>query len=738
MSQEATVKKGDLIAAVSKEAAAPEAVPQFYIPATESIQTAWPHTLKHGNTFALFDDCGDIVNAQGNPAGIFHDDTRYLSGTCLFIDGHRPLLLSSTVQLDNAMLTVDLANPDIYLDKELILTRETLHLVRTKFLWRSTCFERIAIQNFDSQPHHNRITLAFDADFADLFEVRGITRARRGTRTVEIRGNDLVVFHYKGLDNVDRYTHIRFDPPPTILTERGAALDISLEAHEQKAAYVSVQCGTDDKIGNMQCLPALRASRRAARHDAENTAVVQTSNDLFNQVLCRAVADIYMLTTHTPEGLYPYAGIPWFSTPFGRDGIITALETLWLDPDIAKGVLKFLAATQATKLDAANDAEPGKVLHEMRSGEMANLREVPFGRYYGSVDATPLFVMLAGAYFDRTGDVETMRAIWPNIQAALDWIDKYGDFDDDGFVEYRRQSENGLRNQGWKDSNDSIMHADGTLAEGSIALCEVQGYVYAGKHHAAAICRALDRSDQAEALSTEAEKLRARFEEKFWCADLGTYALALDGAKKPCRVTASNAGHALLCGIASQKHAAGIAKSLLSRECFSGWGVRTLSAAETRFNPMSYHNGSVWPHDNALIALGLSRYGFKTEAMKIFSGLFDATHFLSQSRLPELFCGFSRGQGRGPTLYPVACAPQAWSSATPFALVEAALGLRFDHAKNEISFEDPRLPDFLNELCLHKLCLGKSTISVRLQRHGKDVSLNVLERTGDVRISVTK
>ncbi|HWD50532.1 MAG TPA: glycogen debranching N-terminal domain-containing protein, partial [Rhizomicrobium sp.] len=595
MSQEMLKTQDEAAPDIPKDASAAEAVPQFYIPATESLQIAWPHTLKHGNTFALFDDRGDILNAKGNPAGIFHDDTRYLSGTCLFIDGHRPLLLSSTVQEDNAMLTVDLANPDIYREKELILTRETLHLVRTKFLWRGTCFERIAIQNFDSQPHKNRISLAFDADFADLFEVRGITRARRGTKTIEIVGDDLVVFHYRGLDGVDRYTHIRFDPPPTVLTERGAALDVSLEAHEQKAAFIAVQCGTDEKVGGMQCLPALRASRRAAHHDTQGTAVVETSNDLFNQVLCRAVADIYMLITRTPEGLYPYAGIPWFSTPFGRDGIITALQTLWLDPEISKGVLKFLATTQATKFDAASDAEPGKILHEMRSGEMANLHEVPFGRYYGSVDATPLFVMLAGAYFQRTGDLETMRAIWPNIQAALEWIDKYGDVDGDGFVEYRRQSDNGLRNQGWKDSNDSIMHADGTLAEGSIALCEVQSYVYSGKYSAALICRALGRDDQAKTLAEEAEKLRDRFEEAFWCADLGTYALALDGAKKPCRVTASNPGHALMCGIASPEHAAGVAKSLLNRECFSGWGIRTLSSAETRFNPMSYHNGSVWP-----------------------------------------------------------------------------------------------------------------------------------------------
>lgn len=714
-------------------AAQSDASAPFYIAATASFQEAWPRTLKHGDTFAMFDQHGDILNAAGNPAGIFHRDTRYLSGSYLLIEGHRPMLLSSTVRDDNVALTVDLANPDITRGDEVALSRETLHLVRTKFLWNGACYERIAVQNFDSIPHETRLLLWFAADFADLFEVRGTHRAKRGSCHGERIGSDQVMFHYKGLDGIDRYTHMLFWPAPSLLDQHHAAFDVKLAPGGRWSLLSTVRFGPSARIGGPRFAPALRAAHRDLRNRARRAAAVSTSNNLLNKVLCRSVSDLYMLITETPQGLYPYAGIPWFSTAFGRDGMITAMQMLWLDPNVAEGALRFLAAHQATDYDEISEAEPGKIIHEIRHGEMADLGEVPFKHYYGSVDSTPLFVMLAGRYFDRTGDRETIAQLWPNIEAALTWIDTCGDLDGDGFVEYRQRTEKGLNNQGWKDSKDSIMHADGRLAEGAIALVEVQAYVFAAKRHAAKLARQLGHKERAEALERQADSLRKRFEQTFWCEDLGTYALALDGDKQPCRVKSSNAGHALFAGIASTSRARKVAANLMRREAFSGWGIRTLNSSEKRYNPMSYHNGSVWPHDNAMIAQGFSRYGLKQEILKVFTGLFDAVQTMDM-RLPELFCGFPRRHGSGPTLYPVACSPQAWASGTPLMLLEAALGMSIDSARNEIRFERPLLPAFIDDIAIKNLKVGANTIDLLLQRHGRDVVVDVLSRSGDVRV----
>ncbi|HET6518725.1 MAG TPA: amylo-alpha-1,6-glucosidase [Geminicoccaceae bacterium] len=709
---------------------------QFYIPAMSSLLERRPRTLKHGDTFAVFDHYGDVLGGEGSPEGLYHCDTRYLSHLELRLNGRRPLLLSSTLQDDNAVLTTDLTNPDFYAGDRLALERDTIHILRAKFLWEKGCYERLAVRNFDSRRHTVTLEFRFHADFADLFEVRGHRRPRRGERRAAELSDSSVALRYAGLDGLERVLTLEFDPAPTRLEAGSARFELSLGPKERVVLFLAASCAAggrpeEEEASGRRFFRGLRDARRALRRATARTATVATSNATLNEGLCRSVADLYMLMTDTPYGPYPYAGIPWFSTAFGRDGIITALQLLWLDPEIARGALRFLAANQATEEDPAADAEPGKILHETRGGEMANLGEVPFRRYYGSIDSTPLFVMLAGAYFGRTGDLATVRELWPNIEAALAWIDRYGDRDGDGFVEYARRTEKGLANQGWKDSHDSVFHADGTLARHPIALCEVQGYVYAAKLAAADLARLLGHQRRAGQLNQEAGALRERFEHAFWCEELGTYALALDGEKRPCRVRSSNAGHALLTGIADAARAARVAETLLDRGSFSGWGIRTIAASEARYNPMSYHNGSVWPHDNALIALGLARYGLKEAVLQVFEGLFDASTYMELRRLPELFCGFARRRHKGPTFYPVACAPQAWASATPFALLQACLGLEFDAAERKICFNNPMLPEFIERVDITRLRLRGGSVDVTLRRYADDVTVNVTRRDGD-------
>ena len=710
---------------------------QYRIEATGAFREPRTRVLKHGDTFAVFNLFGDIAGDSGSPDGLYHNDTRYLSQLELRLNGDRPLLLSANAVEDNALLTVDLANPDTADPDGGTLHRELIYVNRRQFVWQGAYNELLLVRNFDRDPHVVTLSLRFAADFADLFEVRGQERAKRGRRSVERLSLDSVVLYYRGLDGVERDTSLHFEPAPTRLDADSADFVLKLRGGEGTRIVMRVGCGSvrKESWNIRQYYRELRAARHALRHASGRAAGLEGSNPVFNELARCSVADLYMLMTDTPHGPYPYAGIPWFSTVFGRDGIITALLTLWTDPTIAKGVLRFLAAEQATSIDPASDAEPGKILHEMRKGEMARLGEVPFARYYGSVDATPLFVMLAGEYFARTGDLDTIRTLWPNITAALQWIDTYGDPDGDGFVEYHRQSVTGLVNQGWKDSGDAIFHANGELAEGPIALCEVQGYVYAAKHHAAQLARALGDESMATGLDEAAERLRQNFEAAFWCEELSTYAIALDGAKRPCRVITSNAGHALLTGIAAPDRAARVADTLMRVGSFSGWGIRTVAMSAGRYNPISYHNGSVWPHDNAMIALGLARCGFKDPVARIFSGLFEAASFWEPRRLPELFCGFAR-RHTAPTMYPVACAPQAWASAAVLALVQASLGLQFDPDQLEIRFERPKLPKFLDHLHLRGLRVGDAEADVLLHRSGDEVAATVTRRHGGVRIVI--
>jgi glycogen debranching enzyme len=710
---------------------------QFYILASSSRIDDRTRVLKEGDTFAVFDRHGDIRNPVGlGEQGLYHEGTRFLSRLEVLLANDRPLLLSSTVRDDNALLAVDLANPDITANGEIVLPANTVHLFRSAFLWRATCYQRFRIRNYDAVRRIPvELRIRFEADFVDIFEVRGSSRERKGRHLTPLIEKDSIVLGYEGLDGVRRGSRITCSPSPRTTSATEVNFETALEPGSETTVYLAVSCESDRAISKPAFYDvAFSEACAESRRVEERFVRIETSNEQFNDWLNRSAADLHMMITMTPDGPYPYAGVPWYNTVFGRDGIITALECLWIDPEIAKGVLTHLAATQATEVDPEKDAEPGKIVHETRRGEMAALGEIPFGRYYGSIDATPLFIMLADGYFKRTGDCVLIERIWGAIEGALGWIRDYGDPDGDGFVEYTRRGTKGLVNQGWKDSNDSVFHADGSLAEGPIALCEVQGYVYAAKRAAADLAAALGKDALSATLDGEAQELRARFEDAFWCEDLSTYALALDGEKRRCRIRTSNAGHALLTGIASAEHAARVAQTLLTEQAFSGWGIRTVAASEARYNPMSYHNGSIWPHDNALIACGLARYGFTESAVKILTALFDASIFVDLHRLPELFCGFTRRPGEGPTLYPVACAPQAWAVGSVFLLLQVCLGLTIDALGGRVQFSRAALPEFLQQIRICNLSTHKGAVDILVHRYPEDVAIQVLRRTGDLEI----
>jgi glycogen debranching enzyme len=711
---------------------------RWYVLATFSHPEEQPQVLKEGETFAMFDRFGDIAALVPGQEGLYHQDTRFLSHQELLIDGARPLYLGSFVQEASAVLTIDLMNADITLDGKLVLPKGTLHIFRAKLLWQNVCYEHLRINHHGDQPATVRLEQSFEADFVDLFEIRGMQRKRRGERLPPEVDADGIVLPYQGLDGVLRRTRVHFDPAPQSIDSGRAIFELPLQPGQEVHLYCTVACETGgEPPPRVQHYTAARQACSGARErETRACGQVETSNPQVNLWLERSVSDLSMLTTELPTGPYPFAGVPWYSTTFGRDGILTAMEYLWVEPSLARGVLGFLAATQATEVDPARDAEPGKILHEARAGEMARTREIPFGRYYGSVDATPLFVVLAAAYWKRTGDLEFIRRIWPNLLAALQWIDTYGDVDGDGFVEYARRSKDGLTQQGWKDSQDSVFHADGRLADAPIALCEVQGYVYRGKHLLAEVAQALGDTALAAQLAAQARTLKERFQQAFWCEELGTYALALDGAKKQCKVLSSNVGHCLWTGIAAPAHAQRIADGLMAPAFFSGWGVRTIAEGQPRYNPMSYHNGSIWPHDNALAAVGMADYGRTEDAMRLMEALFEASLCFELHRLPELFCGFPRRGSGGPTLYPVACSPQAWAAAAPFALLQACLGLELCAEPQEIKLRTPRLPRFIDWLRIEQLGSPGASCDLLLTRHERSVGVDVLRKHAGVRVTI--
>ena len=708
---------------------------QFYIRARSSLADARILSLLHGDTLAIFNRNGDIQPIGLAQQGIFFQDTRHLSRLELRIGRMRPLLLSSSVHQDNVLLSVDLTNPDLELRGGQPLPRGTLHLHRDKLLTDAACLERIIARNYSRHTVQVELTIAYAADFVDMFEVRGQKRSRRGMTLAEESGSASTNLAYEGLDQVLRRTRIDCSLASCRFGAGQLSVPLQLKPHEELVFSLDTVCESE---GEKQLPSRYDETLRRITEERHASPLaelrIDTSNEQFNDWVNRSVADLQMLLVATPQGLYPYAGVPWFCCVFGRDGIITALQLLWAAPEIARGVLGFLAATQATGVDPERDAEPGKILHELRKGEMARLREVPFDRYYGSVDATPLFLVLAAAYYERTADLAFLRKIWPNMQKALEWIDAAGDADGDGFVEYSRQATTGLLQQGWKDSQDSVFHSDGSVAHGPIALCEVQSYVYAARMGVTAIATALGHSSIAEAQRLKASQLRDRFDASFWCDDLSTFAMALDGEKRPCRVRSSNAGHTLFTGLALPARRQFLIKDLLSPGLFSGWGVRTIAAEEKRYNPMSYHNGSVWPHDNSLIAYGALNSRHKELPLQILAALTDQSKSLELHRLPELICGFPRRPGKAPTLYPVACSPQAWAAGACFLVLQSCLGMSLHAGESRIYLRHTALPESLSTVEIHNLRLGAASVDLAFERRAHTVSIDILRRTGEVEI----
>lgn len=689
--------------------------------------------LKDGDTFLVADHWGDV---KAGADGLFDKDTRLLSRFALTVGRARPSRLSSGVTKDNVFFTCHSTNRPLPPMGGRSAPAGVLHLERRRFIWDRRLFERVRMVNHGVEDILLPLTFEFDADFADIFQVRGTVRTKLGEIHPPVIDGRRVTFSYTGLDGVKRSSCLAFSEPPARLSATRAEFMFSLP--RGRSLDLFVECGLDacDQPDEERWRWHSILARLAMRRRLRRGAIVEGGrNQGFNDWLRQSRADIALLVTDLPTGPYPYAGTPWFSTPFGRDGIITAWQMLWIDPGLAKGVLTYLASRQATDTNAFMDSAPGKIMHETRGGEMSVLGEVPFGLYYGGVDTTCLFIALAGAYAKRTNDYETIRALWPNLIAAAGWMKDYGDSNGDGLIDYARAADTGLSNQGWKDSEDSIFHADGRFPKGPIALLEVQGYAFAA-WKALAEMGAVLGDGRADEWANRAETLRALVEERYWMEDEGFYAIALDGDGEQCRAIGSNAGHLLFTGLPSHERARRVTRRMLTAEFRSGWGLRTLAKGQARFNPMSYHNGSVWPHDTALAAAGMARYGERHAVAMLLGEIYgSAAHF--QMRLPELFCGFVRETGEPPIAYPVACLPQAWAAGSVFLMMQAVLGLNIDAAEGLVEVNNPALPAGLDRLSITRLKVGDGVIDLHFQRLNGHVVVMPRERSGTVNLRAT-
>jgi len=750
-------------------------VPARVNPIVRATDLGSVQVLKHGDRYLLTDAFGDI-HPDSRGLGLYQGDTRQISCAVLRVGGLRPVLLQASVggnfrgsiQMTNPSAD---RNPDAKVHPLDDVSGRTVGIARQRLIGVDGMEERIRIVNHAERELTIPVELALAADFADIFEVRGYPRTGRGRLLPVAIGEREVTFRYDGLDDVQRLVHLAFSEAPgeieaadaqtaptadhpddgaavrlhwTVTLSPGQQRDLSWTTWSSKrtapGAAHDTATGRADLAALFPPAPRVSADEGVAAYHAweRGTTTVVSDHELFNLVIKRSVADLRLLVNDGPgpEQRYIAAGVPWFTTLFGRDALITAIQSLAVRPQIAIETLMVLAAYQAVALDPWRDAEPGKILHELRTGEMAGTGELPHTPYYGSVDSTPLWLILLGATFDWTGDRALIDRLWPNALAALEWIDRFGDRDGDGFVEYERRSERGLVNQGWKDSSDAIRDRSGRELRAPIALAEVQGYVFDAKRRMAGLARMRGDEAMATRLEAEAETLRQRFEAAFWVEDQRFYAMALDADKRQADAIGSNAGQCLWTGIASPERARDVVDRLLRPAMFSGWGIRTYAADQPGYNPIGYHTGTVWPHDTSLIAAGFKRYRYDDASNRLAGQMLEAAQRFPDYRLPELFCGFDQGDATAPVPYPVACSPQAWAAGSSFLFLETMLGLRAHADRGELELLHPHLPDWLGKVTLTDLRVGDASVDLLFHRWRGTTSAEVLRKVGDLAVTV--
>lgn len=692
--------------------------------------------IKQNEVFFLTDEDGNVSGSAKGILGVFTDDTRFLSQFVVEVENLEMEVLSSRVS-KNFVGTIRLANRAVIEHGEVQVWRESVGLERRRFIYDGVVYETLSFRNYNTYPVRIELAIRAASDYAHMFACRGYEEGAKGDFHPVVLAEGTARFGYTGLDKVVRNTDINFTPAPhewsAVEGVLNARYAFEIAPHGGHEIAVTIVPELDGKRGEpIDRATALQNVEESFAAWGEETTKVVTDNEAFNRLYDRSRYDMFALLTDLGDGRFPVAGVPIFAVPFGRDSLIAAWQTAVVQPEIMRGTLKTMARHQGTKVDAWREEQPGKILHEIRYGELANLNIIPHTPYYGTIDATPLFLVLAAEYFYWTGDEEFLRELLPNIERALEWCDQYGDRDGDGYVEYFHESNKGVSNQGWKDSEDSVVHRSGELAEASIALSEVQGYVYDAKVRLASVFERLGQAEKATALREQAAALRARFAEDFWMDDEKYVALALDKYKAQVGSVSSNPGHNLLSGLLTKEQAAHVAKRLLADDMFSGWGIRTLSAKEKAYNPMSYHNGSVWPHDNSLIVMGLKRYGFHAEVERVMEGLIEAAGHFAYDRLPELFCGYDSGEGH-PVSYPIACSPQAWAAGTALTFVRVMLGLMPDVPAGIVTVS-PSLPKGIDHMEVTNLRVGSGFLDLLIQKEGGHTTFKVLRNTSGLQI----